>query len=196
MIGLLLWHSYFLFANTLLVLGDSLSAGYGLPVKQGWVSLLKEKLEAQGYHYQVVNASISGDTTGNGLARLPALLKKNQPSIVIVILGGNDGLRGFDIGMTKNNLEKIIQLCKQAKAKILLVGVTVLPNYGSKYKNKFMAVYTELTTKYTLPLVPNLFSSIKGNVNLLQDDGVHLTAQAQPLLLNLIWPKLVLLLQK
>lgn len=193
---ILLCHPISLFANAVLILGDSLSAGYGLSIQQGWVTLLKEKLKKTGYQYRVINASVSGDTTDNGLDRLPNLLQKEKPSVVIIILGGNDGLRGFEPKKIKDNLEKMIQFSHQAQAKVLLVGVTVLPNYGKQYQKKFIEIYQQLAKQYSIPLVPNLFSSIKKNTDLLQNDGIHLAAKAQPLLLNLIWPKLQPLLIK
>lgn len=187
---ILLCQPMLVFSNSILVLGDSLSAGYGLSKEQGWVSLLDKKLKHLDYQYTVINASISGDTTGNGLNRLPNLLKKDKPSVVILMLGGNDGLRGFGMTQIKSNLEKMIQLSLKAKANVLLVGVTVLPNYGELYKKRFMAIYVQLAKKYSIALVPNLFASIKNNTQLLQSDGIHLSAKAQPLLLNLIWKKL------
>ncbi|MGB7739857.1 MAG: arylesterase [Steroidobacteraceae bacterium] len=175
---------------TILVLGDSLSAGYGIRVEQGWVALLQARLRAKGYVHRVVNASSSGETTGGALARLPRALATQRPVIVIVELGGNDGLRGLPIADIRRNFEAIIRSSQQAGARILLVGMKIPPNYGPAYTRDFYGLYGDLARRYKLPNVPFLLANVAPNEALFQEDGIHPTAAAQPRLLDEVWPHL------
>jgi acyl-CoA thioesterase I len=177
-------------APTILVLGDSLSAAYGIRVDQGWVALLEARLRAKGYGHRVVNASSSGETTGGALARLPRALAMHRPAIVIVELGGNDGLRGLPIADIRRNFEAIIRSSQQAGAKILLVGMKVPPNYGRAYTRDFETLYGDLGRQYKLPTVPFLLQDVASDDSFFQADGIHPTAAAQPLLLQQVWPRL------
>lgn len=168
----------------ILVWGDSLSAAYGIPVDKGWVNLLQQKLQNNAV---INNSSISGETTAGGLTRLPAALQTYQPDYVLLELGANDGLRGIKIDTMQANLEQMIQLAQQAKAKVVLLGIKLPPNYGSAYTQKFEAVYTSLAKQYNLPLVPFLLDGIAQNWDLVQADGVHPTAAAQPIVLDNVW---------
>ena len=173
--------------DNILILGDSLSAGYGIKQEQSWVYLLQQKL-AQNYpHYQIHNESISGDTTANGLNRLPGGLQQYQPKLVIIELGANDGLRGLPLNYIKKNLQKIIQLCLQEQAKILLVGMRIPPNYGKKYTQAFAALYPQLSEQYQLAQIPFMLEGVAGNPKLIQSDGLHPNAEAQALILENIW---------
>jgi acyl-CoA thioesterase-1 len=176
--------------GTVLVLGDSLSAGYGIQIQQGWVSLLTQRLASEGYGYQVVNASVSGETTQGGLARLPRALELHKPAIVIVELGGNDGLRGLPLATSRANLEQIIEKSRAAKARVLLVGMMIPPNYGPRYTQEFRDMFPALGAKYSVPFVPFLLDQVALNPKLMQADGIHANAQGQPQLLNNVWPKL------
>lgn len=200
--GFVIWLSFWLLAPwcaadapRLLVLGDSLSAAYGIEVQQGWVSLLEQRLEAK-YPHQVINASVSGETTGGGLARLPALLKQHQPELVIVELGGNDGLRGYPLNVMKQQLAEIIEISRDAGAQVLLVGMQIPPNYGVRYTNRFRDTYTELADQYDLPLVEFLLADVALNAKLMQKDGIHPTAEAQEQILDNVWPVLQPLLEQ
>lgn len=168
----------------ILVWGDSLSAAYGIPVDKGWVNLLQQKLQNNAV---INNGSISGETTAGGLTRLPAALQTYQPDYVLLELGANDGLRGIKTDTMQANLEQMIQLAQQAKAKVVLLGIKLPPNYGSAYTQKFEAVYTNLAKQYNLPLVPFLLDGIAQNWDLVQADGVHPTAAAQPIVLDNVW---------
>ncbi|WP_049722240.1 arylesterase [Gilvimarinus polysaccharolyticus] len=177
---------------TIIVLGDSLSAGYGFDLNEGWVQLLRERVtqnEATA-HYQVINASVSGETTRGGLARLDKLLKAHQPEIVIVELGGNDGLRGQPIKLMRQNLANIIQKTQAASATVLLVGMQIPPNYGARYTQTFSAMYPELAERFKVALVPFLLQGIALDSELMQNDGIHANASAQPKLLDNVWPLL------
>lgn len=176
--------------ETILVMGDSLSAAYGMPRDAGWVALLKDKLQAEGYDYTVINASISGETTAGALARLPEALKKHNPAIVIVELGGNDGLRGIAVAEFRNNLAQLIQQSQAAGAHVLLTGMRLPANYGPLYTEKFFAVYAELAKKYNIALMPFFLKDIALQPHYTQADGLHPNAQAQPVLLENIWPYL------
>jgi len=178
------------------VLGDSLSAGYGIRVEQGWVALLQGRLKREGYEYRVVNASVSGETTGGALARLPRALEKQQPVVVIVELGGNDGLRGLPIADVRANFESIFRLSQQAGARILFVSMRIPPNYGPAYTKTFHDLYGELAAKHRLPLVPFFLDGIALDDALMQEDGLHPNAAAQPRLLDQVWPMLRPLLEK
>ncbi|HEY0563128.1 MAG TPA: arylesterase [Methylophilus sp.] len=183
-------------AQTILVFGDSLSAAYGLEKKQGWVDLLAQRMQKQGYAYQVVNASISGETTAGGLSRIQAVLKQHQPDIVIVELGANDGLRGLPVAALKDNLNQMIQAAKLQSAQVVLVGIQIPPNYGLKYAQAFSGAFAQLAKELNTSYVPFLLDKVAGNRQLNQQDGIHPTAAAQPILLDNVWPHLKPLLKK
>jgi len=174
----------------ILVLGDSLSAAYGIPLERGWVQLLQTRLETEGYGYEVVNASVSGDTTGAALTRLPRALELHQPDIVIVELGGNDGLRGTPVGQMQRNLEAIIEKSRAAEAEVLVTGIMIPPNYGAEYTARFNAVYTGLGDRLNVALVPFILDGVALDPSLMQADGIHPTAAAQPRILDNVWPAL------
>jgi len=180
----------------ILVFGDSISAGYGLAhVEEGWAALLQTRLKEQGYGYQVVNASVSGETTAGGLARLPRALMLHQPKIVILELGGNDGLRALPIAQMRANLVRMIGLAAAAGAKVLLLGMRMPPNYGPDFTEQFRLCYIEVARDEKLPLVPFLLNDIALLPNLMQADGVHPNELGQPQLLANVWPSLKPLLQ-
>jgi len=183
-------------AATILVYGDSLSAGYGLPQEQGWVNLLAQRLHAEKFDYKVVNASISGETTLGGRNRIDGALKAHRPAIVIVELGGNDGLRGSDPGTIRDNLDAISEACLRTNARVLLVGMRMPPNYGTPYAEKFQRVFSDVARRKKLPLVPFLLDGFVDNRELFQADGIHPTAAAQPLMLDAVWKELRLLLKR
>ncbi len=178
------------------MLGDSLSAGYGIRLEQGWVALLQGRLQAQGYGYRVVNASESGETTGGALARLPRALAKQQPAIVIVELGGNDGLRGLPVDGVRANLESILRLSQATGARVLLIGMRIPPTYGPAYARAFQELYGSLAARYKAPLIPFFLDGVALDETLMQEDGLHPNARAQPKLLDQVWPMLKPLLQK
>jgi acyl-CoA thioesterase I len=182
--------------QTLLVLGDSLSAAYGIPRASGWVALLQQKLagEQKLTSVNVVNASISGETTDGGLARLPGLLQQHNPAIVVIELGANDGLRGFQIQRLRSNLEQLIQISQNSGAKVLLAGIKIPPNYGLRYTSDFYESYTLLAAQYKIPLVPFLLSGVATHPELMQADGLHPRAEAQQKILDNVWPYLQKLL--
>jgi acyl-CoA thioesterase-1 len=182
-------------APSILVVGDSLSAGYGIEVRDGWVALLQQRLARQGYPHTVVNASISGDTTAGGRARLADALKRHHPQIVILELGANDGLRGLPLRETRTNLEAMIKAAQSVGARVLLVGMQLPPNYGPDYTGKFRAIYRDLARNNDLPLVPFLLDGVALNPKLMQPDGLHPRAAAQPRLLENVWPYLEPLLK-
>jgi len=179
-----------------LVVGDSLSAGYGVAVDATWVALLQQRLAAQGYGYRVVNASISGDTTGAARARLPRALELHKPAIVILELGGNDGLRGLPVRTVRENFEFLIEHSQAAGAKVVLVGMRMPPNYGAAYADAFHALYGELASHYGTPLVGFFLEGVALDDKLMQADGIHPTAAAQPRLLDNLWPVLSPVLKK
>lgn len=183
-------------AATILVLGDSLSAGYGLPREQGWVQLLEQRLRAEKLDYKVVNASISGETTVGGRNRIDALLKTHRPALVILQLGGNDGLRGARPESILHNLEAISDACRRTNARVLLVGIRMPPNYGREYTEKFQDVFAAVARSRKLPLVPFLLDGFPENREMFQDDGIHPAAAAQPLMLETVWMELRPLLKK
>jgi acyl-CoA thioesterase-1 len=184
-------------APVILVFGDSISAGYGLAhVEQGWVELLKTRLNAQGYGYQVINASVSGETTAGGLARLPRALELHHPKIVILELGGNDGLRALPIGQMRANLTQMVDLASAAGAKVLLLGMRMPPNYGPQYTEQFAMVFSDLARDKKSPLVPFLLTDIALSPTLLQGDDIHPNALGQPILLENVWPTLKQMLHK
>jgi acyl-CoA thioesterase-1 len=179
--------------KTVLVLGDSLSAEYGLSRGTGWVALLEQRLEAEKIDAAIVNASISGETTSGGRTRLPALLKTHAPAIIVVELGANDGLRGLPVAAAAANMRAIIALAKKSNAKVLLVGMRLPPNYGRDYADQFFAVYGTLAKETKAPLVPFMLDGVSND--LFQADRLHPTAQAHPIILNNIWPHLLPLLK-
>jgi len=181
----------------ILVFGDSISAGYGLTrVERGWVELLKTRLKDEEYGYQVVNASVSGETTAGGLARLPRALALHQPKIVIIELGGNDGLRALPILEMRANLAQMVDLASAAGAKVLLLGMRMPPNYGPEYTEQFRLVFSEVASAKKCPLVPFLLNGIALTPALMQDDDIHPNALGQPKLLDNVWPSLRPLLHK
>jgi acyl-CoA thioesterase I len=182
--------------RTILVMGDSLSAAYGLRSEQGWVALLSQRLQAQGYGYVVTNASVSGETSNGGLQRLPRALDMHHPDLVILELGANDGLRGLPIAATKENLMKMVQVAQGTGARVLLVGIQIPPNYGPRYTTEFAAMYPDVAKQYHLPLVPFLLDKVALNPALMQSDGLHPTAAGEPLVLETIWQELGPLLKK
>ncbi len=183
-------------AHIILVVGDSLSAAYGIPVEQGWVSLLQQRLDSEGYPYRIVNASISGDTTANARARLDQALASHEPAVLLLGLGGNDGLRGLSLALMKENLAAMIASAQAAAAEVLLLGVQLPPNYGPRYTQKFQAIYHELADENGLALLPSLVDGIGTDSTLMQADGIHPNAAAQPLILDRIWKELLPLLER
>lgn len=188
-VTLLLWAQGAM-AGTLLVLGDSISAAFGLDTRQGWVSLLEQRLAAEGFDYQVVNASVSGDTSAGGLARLPTLLAEHRPQLVIVELGGNDGLRGQPPAQLQQNLAAIIQGARESGARVLLLGMQLPPNYGARYNALFSQVYADVAGAAQVPLLGFFLDGVGGVPALMQGDGIHPNAAAQPRLLDNLWPQL------
>jgi len=181
--------------ETILVLGDSLSAAFGIEKEQGWVSLLRQRLSKNGYNYKVVNASISGETTAGGLARFKPLLERHQPTIVIIELGANDGLRGQSLRIMQQSIQKIIQQTWQQQGKVLLVGMQLPANYGLAYTSQFHRIYQKLSQKNEIPLVPFLMQGLEDNNKHFLPDRLHPTAEAQPILLSNIWKRLEPLLK-
>ncbi|MFG6177115.1 arylesterase [Halomonas sp. THAF12] len=177
----------------LLVMGDSLSAAYGIERDAGWVSLLADRLEGKA---KVINASISGETSSGGATRLPELLRQHAPEIVLLELGGNDGLRGLPPGQLRANLAGMIEQSQAAGAQVLLLGIDIPPNYGPAYRNAFTGVYDDLAERYEVALVPFLLEGVALDESLMQDDGIHPTAAAQPALLDNVWPALAPLLEQ
>ena len=188
-VTLLLWAQGAM-AGTLLVLGDSISAAFGLDTRQGWVSLLEQRLAAEGFDYQVVNASVSGDTSAGGLARLPTLLAEHRPQLVIVELGGNDGLRGQPPAQLQQNLAAIVQSARASGARVLLLGMQLPPNYGARYNALFSQVYADVAGAAQVPLLGFFLDGVGGVPALMQGDGIHPNAAAQPRLLDNLWPQL------
>ncbi|MEM1262397.1 MAG: arylesterase [Pseudomonadota bacterium] len=183
-------------SNTLLVVGDSLSAAYNLEIGEGWVNLLEQKLAAEGHQFDVVNASISGDTTAGGRARLPAALERHKPSIVVIELGGNDGLRGIPVRVMRANLIAMIEAATSADAKVVLLGIRIPENYGARYTAEFFATYGELAAEYQLPLVDFFMEGVALDDTLMQSDGIHPNAAAQPRLLDNAWPAIAKALER
>ena len=175
-------------AGTVLIVGDSISAAFGLDTREGWVALLEKRLRSEGYSDKVVNASISGDTSGGGQARLPALLAEHKPSVVVVELGGNDGLRGQSPTQLKQNLASMIDTSRAAGAKVLLLGMKLPPNYGARYTTAFAEVYSSLANEKNVGLVPFFLQGVGGVPELMQADGIHPAQGAQPTLLENAWP--------
>lgn len=182
--------------KTLLVLGDSLSAEYGIARGAGWVALLERKMLSDGMRVTIVNASISGETTVGGRNRLPALLRQHKPAIIIVELGGNDGLRGIPLATIRENLRAILLSARRSGAKVLLVGMKLPPNYGADYGGGFAVMYASLAKEAGASLVPFMLEGIADQPHFFLPDGVHPTAEAQPFILNNVWPHLNPLLKK
>lgn len=180
-------------ADTLLIVGDSLSAAHGIEREAGWVALLRERV---GDAHEVVNASISGDTTSSGAARLPELLERHSPDIVLLELGGNDGLRGLSPQQMKLNLRDMIEKSQAADARVLLLGIEIPPNYGASYTDAFRGVFRQLSEEYAIPLVPFILDGIALQDAMMQDDGIHPTAEAQPTILDNVWEGLAPMLKQ
>ncbi len=183
-------------ARTVLVFGDSLSAAYGLSTGEGWVNLLAAKAKGAGPGWQVVNASISGETTAGGLRRLPQDLKRHQPAVVVIALGANDALRGQPLAGIRDNLEKMIRLARQARAEPVLVGLMIPPNYGIDYAAQFRDLYHALAARHRVPLVPFLLEGVAEKPELFLPDQLHPSAAAQPIILDNVWKTLEPLLRK
>ena len=179
-------------ASTLLVLGDSLSAGYGINPEKGWVSLLQADLEPK---HRIINASISGDTTGNGMARLPLLLEKFNPDYVVIELGGNDGLQGHPLTRVKSNLKTMIELCRQQNARPVLVAMQLPPNYGKRYAESFAQLFPKLAGEQNIPLLSFPFETLVTTEGMLQQDGIHPTEKAQPIIKQMVVGELKKLLR-
>ena len=177
-------------AGTVLIVGDSISAGFGLDTSKGWVALLQQRLKKEGFDDKVVNASISGDTSAGGLARLPAALAAHKPDVVVIELGGNDGLRGQPPAQLQQNLASMIDQSQASGAKVLLLGMQIPPNYGKRYVDAFAKVFGEVATAKKVPLVPFFLEGIGGNPALMQADGLHPALGAQDKLLENVWPTL------
>jgi acyl-CoA thioesterase-1 len=173
---------------TVLVFGDSLSAGYGLDVDQSWTTLLQARLQSQGYEHRVINASISGETTEGGRTRIAPTMNNFSPDLVILELGGNDGLRGFPPELMKANLRAIIETARGSGASVVLLGIRIPPNYGSRYTQAFERVYGELADEFNVPWIEFFMEGVALNDELMQDDGIHPNAEAQPVLLDNAWP--------
>jgi acyl-CoA thioesterase-1 len=173
--------------QTIVVVGDSLSSGYGLKDEQSWVAMLRERLDAEAYGYDVVNASIAGDTSSGGLARLPRLLEEHSPAVVVIELGGNDGLRGQPVETLRANLAKMIELSLQRGARVLLAGIQLPPNYGPAYTHALAAVYPELAKQYGVTLVEFLLDGVALHPELMQHDGIHPNAAGQKVVFENVW---------
>ena len=182
-------------AKSIVVLGDSISAGYGIDVAQGWVNLLQKKFNQQHSDYVISNESISGDTSAGGLARINQLLAKHKPVIVMIELGANDGLRGLSPQEMKSNLSEIIQRCRKAGAKVMLLGMKIPPNYGKRYIAMFYNIYPQLSAELEVPLVPFILENVALNPAMMQADGLHPNALGQPLIAEKVWTYLQPLLE-
>ena len=182
--------------RTILAFGDSLSAAYGIRPEQGWVALLAQRLPAQGYGYQIVNASVSGETSAGGLERLPRALALHRPAIVILELGANDGLRGLPVAALRDNLAHMLQLSQAAGARVLLIGIRIPPNYGPRYSEDFARVFPELAQQFRVPLLPFLLKDVALDPARMQEDGMHPNAAGEPAVLENVWPYLKPLLDK
>ena len=179
---------------TILILGDSISAAYGIQLEKGWAALLQERLRAQGWPHQVVNASISGETTGGGLVRLPAELKAHDPDLVVIELGGNDGLRGYPVTDIKRNLGRMIEAADPIERQVLLVAMQIPPNYGRRYAKAFQALFAEVAAAHDVHLAESFIDQVALQPALMQNDGIHPNVAGQPLLLNALWPAIEKLL--
>jgi acyl-CoA thioesterase I len=182
--------------RTILVFGDSLSAALGLRPEQGWVELLARRLQSQDYGYEVINASVSGETSSGGLQRLPRALELHRPALVILELGANDGLRGLPVEAMRANLLQMVRLSQAAGARVLLAGIRIPPNYGQRYGEQFAGAFPALAEQIHLPLVPFLLQDVALNPKLMQEDGMHPNAAGEPVVLDNVWPHLKPLLNK
>ncbi|MCQ3831118.1 arylesterase [Microbulbifer elongatus] len=181
--------------GTLLILGDSISAAYGLDEREGWVQLLRDRLAEQELAVKVVNASISGETSAGGLTRLPRLLREHSPDWLVLELGGNDGLRGYPPRALQNNLAQMVKLAREGGAEVLILGMQMPPNYGKAYTKAFAAVYPKVAEEQQVPLVPFFLETVALVEGAMQTDGIHPTAKAQPALLDHVWPCLEAILK-
>ncbi|WP_442962514.1 arylesterase [Pseudomonas sp.] len=175
-------------AQNILVVGDSISAAFGLEIEQGWVYLLQERIREHGYPHTVINASVSGDTTAGGLARLPRLLEQHEPALVVIELGGNDGLRGMPPSNMQQNLSRKVELSTEAGADAMLLGMMIPPNYGLRYTEAFNQAFVNVAEQWSIPLLPFLLEGVGDVPALMQSDRIHPTAEAQPILLENAWP--------
>lgn len=175
---------------TIVILGDSLSAAFGMELSESWPSLLQQRLDENGHAYRVFNSSITGETTQGGLTRLPRLLERHEPAVVIVELGGNDGLRGLPLDVTRANLAAMIEHSLAAGARVVLAEMRIPPNYGRTYTEKFNGAYSDLAAEYGVVLLPFVLQDIALEPGMMQDDGIHPTAAAQPLILDQVWSAL------
>ena len=176
--------------GVILVVGDSLSSAYGMDAREGWVALLEQRLDARGAGYRVMNASISGDTTAGGVSRLPRALESHDPDVVVIELGGNDGLRGIPLEETRSNLARMVELAKAHGARVLLLGMRLPPNYGPMYTKRFHEIYADLAEANGVARVPFFLEGVGGVRELMQDDGIHPRPEAQGRLLENVWPHL------
>ena len=182
-------------APVILIVGDSLSAGFGIEISDGWVALLQDRLKKKGYEYRVVNASISGDTTGGGLRRLPRALNSHQPAITLLELGGNDGLRATPVSVIRRNMERMIELSQAAGSQVILAGIQIPPNYGIAYTTEFAEVYTSLAAEREVSLIPFFMDGVALKPELLLPDLIHPNREGQPVLLENAWGTLKPLLK-
>jgi acyl-CoA thioesterase-1 len=173
--------------QTIVVVGDSLSSGYGVAAEQSWVAMLEDRLQSEGYGYRIVNASIAGDTTAGGLARLPRLLAAHDPSLVVIELGGNDGLRGQPVATLRDNLAKMIELSKDSGADVVIAGIQIPPNYGMTYTQALAAVYPELAERFDAPLIEFILEDVALRRDLMQPDGIHPNAAGQKVVFANVW---------
>jgi len=177
-------------AQTILILGDSISSGYGLAQGEGWVALLEQRIQQDNLDYRVVNASISGETTLGGLNRIQGALNEHQPAVVVVALGGNDGLRGNSLEETRHNLIAIVEACRKAGAKVVIAGMRIPPNYGAVYTRRFQGLFAEVARQQNVSLVPFMLQGFAEDRNMFQADGFHPTASAQPRILDNVYRRL------
>lgn len=187
MVCFLLWGAAAQSAPVVLVFGDSLSASYGIPANEGWVSLLEQRIHQKNPGYRVVNASISGETTSGGRYRIEQVLAEHRPAVVILELGVNDGLRGLPLDAAASNLNAIITACRNRKARVLLIGMRLPPNYGNAYATKFQAIYPQAAQRHKIPYLPFLLEGFADNPELFQADGLHPNTAAQPLIMEKVW---------
>lgn len=182
-------------AKSIVVLGDSISAGYGIEVSQGWVALLQQKLDEKSAGYTIDNESISGDTTAGGLARIDRALSSHKPAVVIIELGANDGLRGLPPELIKRNLAEISRRAQQAGAQVLFLSMKIPPNYGKRYIDLFYNIYPQLATELRVPYVPFIMEDVALSKDMMQQDGLHPNAKGQPFIADKVWPQLLPLLK-
>lgn len=173
--------------QTIVVVGDSLSSGYGFSAEQSWVALLQNRLQSEGYGHEVVNASIAGDTTAGGLSRLPRLLERHQPSLLVIELGGNDGLRGLPVATLRSNLAEMIELTREHGVEVLLTGIQIPPNYGPAYTQALAQAYSDVAEDYDVAFVPFLLEGVALHPELMQGDHIHPNAAGQEIILDNVW---------